>query len=282
MRRGVLLLVAALVLLGVLAAVGTGMPGGAGRQKLVLTEVEGKVLLARDGDALPSTVGQALTGAEQIQTGERSRAVLSFGDETRIRVGESASLEVVAVGPDGVDIELEGGAVQATVRPTASPVRIGSRGREVQATDAEFAVAVQGEAMLVESRRGDLMTQGLPGVGALKEGARVVVGMGGAEVMPIPEDLLLDVDWPTDKRTRAASTEVRGTTAPGARVVVRGGSEEVRAEASLDGSFVAHLSLVEGKNPVTVEATDLFGEKVAVEVVLVRDTQGPVFRGGVQ
>ncbi|MCO4773826.1 MAG: FecR domain-containing protein [Deltaproteobacteria bacterium] len=283
MRRGVWVLLLALVSLALLAALGSGLPTGGGGDELILSEVVGEVTVERLGESLAPEAGRVLTGSEHIETAEGGRAVLSLGADTRIRVGPAASLEVVQVGPEGVDIELEGGAVQATVRPTSPPVRLGSMGRQVQATDAEFAVAVQGRSMLIESRRGDLMAQGLPGVAAIEEGVRLVVdGEGGSEVMPIPEDLLLDVEWPSHKRTRASVTEIRGTTTPGATVEVAGAQGTVQTTADHQGSFVASLELDEGDNNVSVRATDLFGEEVAVDVVLVRDTRGPVFRGGVQ
>ncbi|MCO4743407.1 MAG: FecR domain-containing protein [Proteobacteria bacterium] len=282
MRRSVLALLGVLVVIATMAVVGSGLPSRGG-DELVLAEVFGAVELDRDGSTHDAEIGRVLTGHERVRTGAGGRAVLSLGADTRIRVGASTELEIVAVGADGVDLELEGGAVQATVRPTSRAVRVGALGRQVQATDADFAVAVEDDVLWIESRRGALMAQGVPGVNTLSEGARVVVeGDATPEVLPIPEDLLLAVDWPEERRTRAEVAEVRGMTSPRARVRVLGAGDAVETQADADGAFLARLPLDEGENAVQVQAVDLFGDEVEVEVVLVRDTRGPVFRGGVQ
>lgn len=269
------------VLILLFAVSSQSMLGSSGHE-LVIAELGGEVQVRGGDGSGNASVGQVLGGSERLTTGQNSRAVLAFGSDTQIRLGEVTDITILSVGSDGVDIELEDGSVHATVRPTASPVRIGRRERRVQATDGEFSVAVDGELLMVESRRGDLMLRGVGGHDVVHSGERLLAAPQAVEALPIPEDLLLAVEWPTDMRTRAPSTEVRGTTSPGAKVHVSSASASVTVDADLRGAFVAKLSIAEGENDIRVRAVDLFGEAAEVRGLLVRDTQGPVFRGGVK
>ena len=97
---------------------------------------------------------------------------------------------------------------------------------------------------------------------------------------PIPDELLLSVDWPDARRTSADTTRVRGRTEPGARVRIQG-TELIDVMAGQDGRFEATVPLKEGNNALVVEAVGVLGGSVAVEEVVVRDVQGPRLRANV-
>ena len=141
-----------------------------------------------------------LTVDDHLETLEGSRAVLGLGRETRIRLGPESSLRVTALGPEGVQLELEDGALQATVRPGA-PVRVGSEGREIVATNAEFAMGVSDGVVQVEALQGEI---GLSGADQtrLEAGSVATIVDRRAVIAPIPEELLLEVRWPAADRTR--------------------------------------------------------------------------------
>lgn len=251
---------------------------------LVIVQVDGEVKLYSPGrSGAGATVGRALAARDRLATGEDARAVLALGAETRIRLGPTSTIQVQAIDDQGVRLELEGGALQATVRPDAGAVRIGSRGREVVATNADFSVGVRDDVLQVGATRGSVSLAGVDGT-RIEAGSQATIVDRHAEIGPVPEAVLLDVEWPQAARTRDTLTKLRGTTAPGAVVRLQGPiGEEVVVRADHRGVFVAELPLAEGDNAVRIEALDVFGNRAAVDGALqTRDTLGPGFRGGVQ
>ncbi|MCA9568968.1 MAG: hypothetical protein KC656_14060, partial [Myxococcales bacterium] len=120
-------------------------------------------------------------------------------------------------------------------------------------------------------------------VSRVPAGSRAVIRGRAAALGPIPDDLLLTVAWPEDRRTRADMGEVSGQTSPGASVVVEGAFGRRVVTADGEGTFRTRVPLGEGENPVAVTATDLFGEVAEVRGVLqTRDTSPPTIRGSVE
>lgn len=271
------------LLLAVLAAAGawwaTRVPEP---PALVLVDLDGGVTLTRGGGGGDlAAPGAVLAPDDHLTTGIDGRASLRLGDETTITVGPTSSLEIAAVDAAGVTLELEGGALSATVRSDSGAVRVGSRGRSVVATHAVFDVGVDGEVLQVAVSEGDVSLSGTD-VTRVGAGQQVWVVDRHGEVGQIPEELLLAVEWPTEARARRESWTVEGTTAPAARVRIRGGQETVEVVADAKGAFRGTIALTEGENQVVVESTDLLGRRTEVPGVLVRDTTGPAFRAGVE
>lgn len=246
--------------------------------RLVLAESAGDVRVVHGGDAAVSVAtGQVLGADDALRTGADGSAVLAFGPETRIRVGAVSTVRVEDISDDGVSLELEGGALRATVRPGGA-LRVGNRGRSVAASDAEIAVGVGADDLLyAEVIEGELTSSGFGGP-TIVAGQRVVVRANGeADVGPIPESLLLAVAWPEVARTRADTARVSGTSEPGARVTVQGGASVVVTVAGPDGRFEAVVPLAEGDNPLRVGARGVLGAETDVAVVsITRDTQVPI------
>jgi len=250
---------------------------------LVLVEVSGDVVLTGPDIAVEAASGVRLVPLQRVATGENARAILALGDETRIRIGPTASVQVQEIEQDGVTLELEEGALHAVVRPNSGALRVASRGREILATDAEFDAGVRDDHLVFEVERGDAMVLGVERASLLQQGERLTVGAdGGPTVGAIPDDLLLEVEWPEERRTRAEAATLTGTTEPGALVQVKGGAGQIEVVADASGVFQATVPLWEGDNTVRVEAIDVLGNQVAVEGEMVRDTRGPGFRGGVE
>lgn len=250
---------------------------------LVLTEVDGQVkLTTSSGEVQPAEVGRELSTRDRIETSATSSAVLGVGYETRIRLGPATSIEVQGVDEAGIQLELEDGALTAVVRPEAIGVRIGSEGREVLATNADFRVGAYGDVLQVESTRGSVSLSGLE-ASRVEEGQLATIVDRRMEVDDIPESVLLEVAWPELARTRDPTTLLTGTTSPGARVTVMGTFGRVETRADGDGQFSVSLPLGEGDNRVTLSAVDLRGVQTEIEGQLqTRDTRGPSVRGGVR
>ena len=140
-----------LIMLAVIAGLAvfrSGLPLAGGAAALTVLEVDGEVTRSRLETRNALEVGMSLEDNDLVTTGDAGRAVLGLGAETRIRLGKGSDLQVVQLDDQGLQIELKQGSVTATVRPSSQFVRVTSRGREVQATDAEFAVDVDGERLL--------------------------------------------------------------------------------------------------------------------------------------
>lgn len=248
--------------------------------ELVLADVQGSVAI--EGPlARPARAGERVEPRDHLRTGE-GRAVLELDGGTRIRIGPASSVVVRSVDAEGVDLEIEGGALRATVRPESAALAVTGGGVTVQATDADFDIGVTEGVAVVDTLRGEVALMGVD-QSRLNAGSRAVIRNRSAAIGPIPDDLLLAVAWPDPERTREEATTVTGRTAPGARVILAGafGSQEVVADA--DGAFEARVPLSEGDNRLTVRAVDLFGQVADVQGLLqTRDTRAPTFRGGVE
>jgi hypothetical protein len=249
--------------------------------RLELTDVTGDVQLQRPSGPTDPADGTVLGPQDRVATGPDGRAVLALGRETHIRIGPESAVQVTGVDATGVSLALEDGALQATVRPESGAVRVANRGREVLATNGEFAVGVSDDVMQVSATKGSLSLSGVDRT-RIEEGEQATIVDRHADLQPIPEELVLAVQWPQEARTRSEATRVTGTTDPGARVRLTGSFGVRTVTANAQGAFVAEVPLAEGDNPIHVEAFDSLGRATRIDGMLqTRDTTGPSFRGGV-
>lgn len=270
-------------ILAVLAIFATGFVGyrylfgtdGADRFRVV--QVSGEVDHVRaGGETVAAQEGTRLAEGDRVVS-QGGTAVLGLGDGAKVTLEPQASVQVLGVSREGVRLELEGGKIQATVRPGSGRVGVAAGGREVTASDADFTVATDGEgALAIAAQRGALSVSGLPGIDEVNEGEELVAPRSGAPLKaPASEALLLFVQWPEAPRTRASQATVAGKTQPNARVEVRGGSRVVTAKADANGNFTLTVPLAEGENRLAVVAVNLLGRSTEVSSAVVRDTTAP-------
>ncbi len=283
MKRPWLLLLAAVVVVAMAITLWRYTAADRGQVELVVVELRGAVTVTADGDVPRlASEGQAVAVHDAIETPEGGRAVLALNGNTRIALGSSSRVRVEKVGGEGVRLELEDGALEATVRPESGAVRVANRGRAVVATQGSFAVGVSGEVFQVDAREGDVVLSGVD-VTRLEEGQQATVIDRHAEIAPVPTQLLLDVAWPTLGRTREEEGLLEGTTVPGARIVVQGDFGERSTVADSTGAFSISVPLKEGDNEVVVRSIDPLGRASELAGALGRrDTTGPRFQGGVE
>lgn len=245
---------------------------------LFVQSVSGGVeLIDREGHRSLATAGQGLRPMDRVETNEDGNAVLAFGETNTVSLQHATTIKVLEISPEGVRMELDGGRVEATVRPGKGSLDIVNRNREVVAENASFVVGVNADGTLAaESRDGTLRVYGLEGVAELPAGQRLVAARESpARVAPVSKSLLLEVTWPQDVRTREAEIAVRGRTDPGAMVQVRASDITTSVVADADGLFEASLPLREGPNPVEVLSEDPLGRKARDQTELTRDSQAP-------
>lgn len=285
MRRNVAIVLALVVVVAMCIAIWRYVRNTREGNRLVLAEVRGQVSLQGPGRDGTATSGTELRPEDLVRTEAAGRAVLELDGGSRVRIGPSSSVVIDAVDATGVSLDLEGGALKATVRPESGPLSVNGAGMTVQATDADFDLGIDptvSELMVVEASRGEVAVMGAD-VARIAAGSRAVIRDRKAAVGPIPDDLLLSVAWPEPTRTRKEKTLVSGQTAPGARVQLSGGFGELVLHADDKGNFEAVVPLVEGRNELMVRAFDLLGDRADVQGLLqTRDTRGPTFNGGVE
>lgn len=284
MRRVVAGVLALVVIVAAVVALASYFVDRPLETALTLRALEGDVQISDAGAKMrPVVEGMELKQSDRVVTGKDSFAILGVGGETSIRIEPTSKLEVRELDETGVRLELEEGLLRAEVRPSSGTVRVGNRGREFVASDADLAFGVRDGGLVIEATRGELMAVGVVGTDQITPGQRLsVLADGQSGVSEIPADLLLAVEWPKERRTRVARTSVTGATEAGATVQIRAGSGTVEVVADADGRFDAEIPLVEGANTVRVSARNVLGEEVETEQVLVRDTRGPTIRVGVE
>ncbi len=279
--RGLIVNAVVLVAMLLLAWLGYRALFGGGA-RLVVVESTGTVAGTSGSAERDAVVGDGLGVLDRVVSGSDGRAVLALQDaggraSARLTLGPSTAVQVEGVGGDGVRVSLEGGRVQATVRPGAGSVGVVADGREVVAEDADFTVARDESGTFgAELLRGEVEVRGVPGVSRVAEGARVVAAVDADPVVgPADDALLLFVEPLPVTRTRAGSATVSGRSQPGATVRVGRGDAWVTTRADASGAFRVEVPLVEGDNPLRVEARDVFGNIGVGDLRVTRDTLAP-------
>lgn len=251
-----------------------------GELQLVVTEVTGSVVRTDAvGEQEAAIVGMALHPRDELVVGKNSRAALAMGDGTDLSLEAESAMRVVGVEASGIRVELEDGRISARVRPGSPTLSVSNRGREVLASDAAFSVAagVDG-ALTVNTQQGGVALTGFEDVVSLQAGEQLAAVPGEPAVVgPIPESLLLDVQWPELVATREDELIVEGRTAPYAEVslIVREGQPQ-RIRAGADGRFRAPLQLAEGSNDVQIVARDGMGNHTQSSRAFERSTEPPL------
>ncbi|MEN9787670.1 MAG: Glucodextranase, domain [Pseudomonadota bacterium] len=255
---------------------------GFGRTELVVREIGGLVSSESEGRTVTLVAHQEVPPGARVEASEGGRAVLGTEDgAVRLVLTPSAALRVVSVAPDAVALELERGLVQATVHPGGTSLALGAGATRLRVRDAAFEMARDGDDVGAVVRRGTVGVEGVPGLTALTAGERFVRAADDVARAPLSEDLLLAVAPPEEARTRSPEVEVRGRTAPRARVRAgrrgaSGATSWVEGRAAPDGTFVVRVPLEEGANRLVVEARDVLGSVAVAEVAVTRDTRAPV------
>ena len=245
---------------------------------LTIRSLEGAVTHSTETGKAEAAIGSVIRPSDRIITSEGGRVELSLGERAELTLEEGSSLALVGSTADGLQVELEGGLVQAVVRPGDGPgLAVIAGGRVAEASDAEFSVGLGRDGTAaVEARAGRVTLVNYGAVESLEEGQRVVAIAGESpQLQDIPKSLLLEVAWP-DGSTREGQSRLVGSTQPGAIVWTEVNGKRHRAVADARGKFrIEGVPLSEGVNSLEVQAVGVLGGRESSTGEISRDSKAP-------
>jgi hypothetical protein len=251
--------------------------------QLTVRRVEGLVeRRPADGESWqPLTPNASLSERDSVRTDEGAKAVLAAEDGLEIEVTEQSQLELLELQPAQAKVVVDRGRIAAAVKQGGAGLNVGSRDSDaiVEAKQGAFSVLRDGRGKLTVA-----VTDG--DVGVTAQATRVQVAAGEQSVIApnqapakpvrIPPSLFLKVSRSGPSRVNQHSTELAGVTSPGAAVYVNGAA----VDTDHTGTFLAKVSLQEGKNALNVTVRDALGRVERAELPEVTvDTEPPKLKG---
>lgn len=177
-----------------------------------------------------------------------------------------------AIDAEGVQLKLEGGTVEATIRPGAGTLDIEATGRHISANDADFWVTLDNEdGLWVRTERGQVQVDQQ----AIVAGERLIaLPNADPSIGPVSESLLFKCSM-ARPRTRATEVPIKGQTEAGASIQIQSTQGIQTVKAGADGQFSAMVPLIEGENALSITANGLMGGQASSNQHLERDTTAP-------
>jgi hypothetical protein len=256
----------------------------------------GRVEAEHGGTWAPIKPGDTLTRSDVVRTSAASGAVLRLANgaaEIELRAGVEIQLGA-SVGPlegatpaatgaggetppsptqagaankpagkdgTGANVDLRRGKVLARVNAAGALAITSKQTRTTTAGPARFVVladekgrvsvaAIEGSARFTAAGKSVDLPAGTTSASQ--------AGAPPGDPEHIPEDVFLNVVWPTVER-HADRAEIKGRATPSSIVTVRAPSGMETAAVGADGQFSVTVPVGSGKTPVEVEAEDLAG-----------------------
>lgn len=245
-------------------------------EAVTLQRVTGPVSVLSGGDTQQAEEGETLEPGDQLTAGAGGQAVLAFGEQSSIVLEAESTLKLRGRDDQGLQVELEGGRIRATVRPGDGRLAVNRGGQRVDATDARFEVGVDDEGVLqVRADEGELGLVGFGGREGLGPGERISLVPGGDPwVSDEDRALLLELDSVPDLIAQREQV-LTGRTDPHARIRVEGGVQPVSGRADAEGIWRLTVPLKEGDNALLVVASDPLGQEREQTWQVAVDTRPP-------
>ncbi len=234
----------------------------------------GKVEVQHGPSWVPIGPGDRLTRSDVVRTAPGASAVLKLavGTEIELRSGVEIGLDQL---PSGATVDLRRGKVLARVGAAEALAITTPNTRTTTTNEGPARFVVQADA------QGRVSVAALEGSAKFEAGGKSVkvpagsatastAGRAPEDPERIPEDVLLNVVWPSGER-HGETAEIEGRAAPSSTVSVNG----TQATVGSDGRFTATIKLREGKNPIDVTAEDLSGRTRKDSGTIVRQTPQP-------
>jgi hypothetical protein len=251
--------------------------------QLTVRHVEGHVeRRGPDGEQWQPLVPNAsVSEQDSVRTDEGASAVLSGDGGLEIALAEQSELAMLALKADGAKVVVQRGQLSAATGKSGAKLSVGARDNDawVEAKQGAFAVLRDGEGQLaVAVTEGDVAVTAQQTSVQVNAGEQSIVPRNQPPAKPtrIPTSLFLKVARSGPSRVNQRSTELAGSTTPGAAVFVNG----VAAKTDATGAFTARVSLQEGRNQLQVSVRDALGRTRREQLNDVTvDTQPPKLKG---
>jgi len=245
--------------------------------ELQLLHIEGEVeVRASGGDWRAAVVGEQLEPAGAVRTGAEGRVVMGSTASYEVQLDPGTHISVKALTHSISRLLLERGMATANVREQRHVFEVATAGSDAVARsdDGSFTVSNDGAGTVaVASHRGEVELSGAGRLVVVRAGQQslVLAGQAPTEPSPIPESLLLKVQWPQQATLRQRRLVVAGESVPGTQVEIGGHPVTVGA----DGRFTTEIELREGRNPLRVRARGVGGQERTLEREVQVDTTAP-------
>ena len=229
--------------------------------ELALGEMVGLVEVRNpDGTWRPAVEGEALPASSQVRTGDDGRAVLGGGDRYDVQLEAGTEVSVEELTSSISRLLLERGMATADVHGERHLFEVTARGSDAVARTGtgRFTLSNDGQGTVaVAAARGEVELQGGGKLVVVRAGQQSLIlrGQGPTDPAPIPESLLLKVQWPKAREVTRRRLVIAGKAEPGSAVEVGGRALQVGA----DGTFRNEVDLREGLNRVKVRARGVGG-----------------------
>lgn len=231
---------------------------------LHLGEQEGRVEVRNpDGTWREAIAGEALPAATRIRTGDDGRAVLGSGDRYEVQLESGTEVSVEELTSSISRLLLERGMATADVQGGRHVFEVSTRGSDAVARTRAGRFTVSNDTqgtVAVAATRGEVELSGGGKLVVVRAGQQSLIlrGEGPTEPAPIPESLLLKVQWPKARELTRRRLVIAGRAEPGSQVQVDG----IPLQVGADGTFRREVQLREGDNKVQVRARGVGGGQV--------------------
>ena len=252
------LLVVAILAAGAAAYVFTFRDGGSSHPKWSLSTWTGDVEVSLGGGAWqPAAMHVALGDGDKVRTATDGEATLVL-DKSHVTVRAETVLQVAQLNRESSRFSLAEGQVYIEARGDRIAMK-STAGAQLDAKDAGVGMTVRKDGWTqVQVKRGEADFTAMDRTEHVAEGqeSHAEVGAPPSAAAPIPDDLLLNVQFPDADTFNTRLARVEGKSDPGARVRVAGRAVEVGS----DGRWTAEVPLQEGVQQIEVVAQDSIGQ----------------------
>lgn len=253
--------------------------------KVVVTSVTGAVERKReDGTWAPVAEGEELSLEDEVRTGPGGAVVLELGDTATVDVSERTGVAISELSETLSRVRLQEGRISTKVHgrdDVRLRVEVSGTDAVAETTDGEFSVLSSGTGQVtVASNEGDVAFSANGETVEVKSGQQSVArpNLPPSPPQEIPASFYLKVNSSARGPQRQKTTTVRGRTTPGAVVSING----VREAVDDKGRFSTSVTLVEGRNQITVAVEDVTGRSTEKSVGVVVDSRPPDVKTGVE
>jgi hypothetical protein len=237
-------------------------PPTAQADELRIGQVEGSVQIRRAGSEwTPASKDQVLRTSDAVRTSDGSIAVLVAGESYQVKMEAGTEVSVEQLTSSISRLLLQSGMASAKVSGKSRhtfEVKAAGSDATARTQQGSFAISNNGAGTVaVGTREGEVEFLGMGKAVIVRAGQESIVrpGQAPSDPTPIPNSLMLKVQWPAAAELNKRRLILAGQADPGAVVEVQG--KAVKVDAT--GHFTLPMQLSEGRNGVEVKTRAVGG-----------------------